>query len=463
MPLLDDIFAAFQGGGQAPPVGTAPVMPVQRSAPMPMAPLPPPETELTAPKKRVPRPDFNDGYSEAGTILHGLFGNGVIGGLGQAMSANASHGAQVEARNQTYDWLTSKKNIDPETAKLIVTNPDVAKQMLPKLLGIRGDKREWKQIGEDQYGKKSMGWVNPSTGEVTPVEIAGAQGGANAADPSENAYLGGEDFLKTLDPARAARLRAIAEGRQRFPVGRAATTPDGLRLIDELNQFSPELDATNYRARERTNADFSSGPESRNTSSLNTVIGHIDELNSTVDSLNNFNTWGFTALNAPVNWAADKLSPDFQGREGEFTLAKQAVATEMMKAFRGGVGVGSMQEIEDWKEELDSAKSPDALHKIIRMGVRLLRSRLEALANQYNRGMSTENRPLPLLSPGTVDAFNRLEGLPSDGGDASAPASTSDVSAAGAGNPAQIQDGQTAINRTTGQRIIFRGGKWQSQ
>lgn len=132
MPLLDELFGMPPGVIDIP--GIAP-QPRRAGAPMPMAPLPPPETEPTAPAARVPRPNFDDGYSQAGVVLEGIFGNGVIGGLGKAMQANASREAQVARKNETYDWLT-KKGVDADTARLIVTNPDVAKAMLPRLLGV---------------------------------------------------------------------------------------------------------------------------------------------------------------------------------------------------------------------------------------------------------------------------------------------------------------------------------------
>jgi hypothetical protein len=131
MPLLDELFGIPPGVVDIPGIA-----PQQRraGAPMPMAPLPPPETEPTAPSARVQRPNFDDGYSQAGVVLEGLFGNGVIGGLGKAMQANASREAQVARKNETYDWLI-KKGVDADTARLVVTNPDVAKAMLPRLLG----------------------------------------------------------------------------------------------------------------------------------------------------------------------------------------------------------------------------------------------------------------------------------------------------------------------------------------
>ena len=187
MPLLDDLFSLLSAGGQMPAQGRMP--PPSQGVPMGMvppqgaqapAPLPPPETEPTAPAKRVARPDFNDGHSEMGTVLQGLFGDGVIGGLGKAMSVNAQHGAQVERKNQTYDWLVNSKGVDSETARMIVTNPDAAKALLPKLLGVGMTGEAVTKGAPDGYA-----WKDPADATKGVDRIPGF---VPKPDPIEKAY-----------------------------------------------------------------------------------------------------------------------------------------------------------------------------------------------------------------------------------------------------------------------------------
>jgi hypothetical protein len=184
MPLLDDLFSMLGAGQPMPAQGRMP--PPSRGVPMGMTPpqaegpLPPPETEPTAPAKRVARPDFNEGHSEMGTVLQGLFGDGVIGGLGKAMSANAQHGAQVERKNQTYDWLVNSKGVDSETARMIVTNPDAAKVLLPRLLGVGMTGEAVTKGAPDGYA-----WKDPADATKGVNRIPGF---VPKPDPIEKAY-----------------------------------------------------------------------------------------------------------------------------------------------------------------------------------------------------------------------------------------------------------------------------------
>jgi hypothetical protein len=85
------------------------------------------------------------------------------------------------------------------------------------------------------------------------------------------------------------------------------------------------------------------------------------------------------------------------------------VANELMRVFRGA-GSGSMQEIEEWKNTIDSADSPAQLHAAITQAVQLLDSRLQSLGDQYQRGMGQSKDPVTLLSPHAQEVYSALVG-----------------------------------------------------
>jgi hypothetical protein len=91
-----------------------------------------------------------------------------------------------------------------------------------------------------------------------------------------------------------------------------------------------------------------------------------------------------------------------------FTLARDAVANELMRVFRGAGG--SLQEIEEWKNNISSSDSPEQLQAEIRKAVELLNSRLEALGSKYNTGMSQSKDPITLLSPHAAEVYASLTG-----------------------------------------------------
>lgn len=211
----------------------------------------------------------------------------------------------------------------------------------------------------------------------------------------------GADYLKTIPEGLAGQVRALAEGRRAFPTGTALKDPQIQELIAAATQYDPTLDAANAATRVATRKDFTSGPTARNITSLNTALGHLGTLKTAADALDNraFPMWN-TLANAAETAVGDP-------RVKNFTIARDAVANELMRVFRGA-GSGSMQEIEEWKNTIDSADSPDQLHAAIGKAVELLDSRLQALGDQYNRGLGQSKDPITLLSPHAQAVYNAL-------------------------------------------------------
>lgn len=90
------------------------------------------------------RPDFGggiDGQQVLGAILKGM--GGIAAPVGDLVMQSSANERQTQLKNDTYDWLLKQKDpqtgqpITPDVAKLIVTNKDVASQVLPRLLGSK--------------------------------------------------------------------------------------------------------------------------------------------------------------------------------------------------------------------------------------------------------------------------------------------------------------------------------------
>jgi hypothetical protein len=63
----------------------------------------------------------------------------------------------------------------------------------------------------------------------------------------------------------------------------------------------PTFDGVNFQARAKTRSDFTSGKSAQNITALNTVVGHLDHLDRTIDGLGNSGPGGaanFGPLNA---------------------------------------------------------------------------------------------------------------------------------------------------------------------
>lgn len=221
-----------------------------------------------------------------------------------------------------------------------------------------------------------------------------------------NANLTGEAFLKTLPAPVAAQVKMIAEGRQ-APPSASSRSPQAQALLRYAAQYDPTGDYTTWQGRAKTRTDFSPGGKSgQNVTSLNTALGHLDDLDRAVDNLHNTPLqW----VNEPAQWIGQNVGdPHTQAAIADFNAKKKAAADELTRVFRGSSGNES--DIQGYLRELNEVKSPTALHSTVKAMVRLLASRLDALSESRDRGMSTSDQLPPLLTPRAQRAFDRLIG-----------------------------------------------------
>lgn len=252
----------------------------------------------------------------------------------------------------------------------------------------------FKVIGKDQNGLEIYGFVNPADNSVVPVKADGGQ------PPAPN--LTGEHFLQTLDTGRANQVKAIAEGRMSPPGGMSLKSPQVQALMRDVAQYEPGFDLTTWTARNKTRADLASGKMGQNVTAFNTAIGHLETLDRAAEALNNYN---ITPLNTVANFVKSKTGdPAIKN----FEVARTAVADELTRAFRGSGG--NVHDLVQWESAINSAGSPAQLKAAVKQAVELLRSRIEAVGDQYNRGMGKTTDPLELLSPKARHGIQRLSG-----------------------------------------------------
>lgn len=295
-----------------------------------------------------------------------------------------------------------------EDMRLARSDPSEVMKRQQLELDIRSKKRELEEpqwdvveIGKDKYGNPIKGWANKRTQEVRPIQPGMQQAGI---DPN----LHGEEFLKTLDPQMAATVKAIAEGRQPYPGAFAMKQPYWQKVTEYLSQYEPNADANLYRTRYATQRDIATGKMGQNIASFNTALGHMHDLYKQIDGLGNFDT--MPILNGPINAVAGAVSGDAQARINTFNATKQKVIEETTKAFKGTGG--TVHDLETAERELSSSASPAALKATVRKYLDLMKSRIEAIGDQYNRGMSAAQprAAISLLSPHSQKIVSELEG-----------------------------------------------------
>jgi hypothetical protein len=233
------------------------------------------------------------------------------------------------------------------------------------------------------------------------------KGGAATAPPSvappppSNAPYRNEKALQGVPVGVQATIKAMVEGRSPMPSQVALGKPPTMALVTKANEYDPTFDATTWGTRFATRRDFAVGPEGRAVASANMALGHAAVLADTLADLNNSR---FTPYNSFTNWLVEKTGdPRPTTAEG----AVSALASEARKVFAGSGG-GNLTELQEWQHNFPINGSPAQQKAALRLFVNLLDSRLEALSEQYNRGMSTRNESAALLNPHAKAAYDRL-------------------------------------------------------
>lgn len=263
---------------------------------------------------------------------------------------------------------------------------------------------EWKPYGRDANGNWTYAWVNSKTqaikgrdGQPIPTTPKPAE------DPAEG--LMGEDYLKAIPRDRADIARKVANGE----VDVSSLPNRGnyrMQVLSDAARFDPTFNPIDYKTRLATRKDFTSGKSAQNITSFNTAIGHLDSLDKSIDKLGNRGSSWYNAATAPISGQVDQK---YQIALKDFNTSKQAVIDELTRAFRGSGG--NVYDLMEWEKSINATESPAALHAATRRAIELLRSRIEAVGDQYNRGMGKKTDPISLLSPKARATMERLEGL----------------------------------------------------
>ena len=195
-------------------------------------------------------------------------------------------------------------------------------------------------------------------------------------------------------PASEEIVSAIIEGRMPLPTGFALRSPYWQSVMERVAQKDPRFDASRYGARAAARRTFASGPEARNVTALNTVIGHLGTLSEAANALQNNDV---QVYNAVQNRIRTELGDP---RVVNFNTAKLAVAEELMRVFRGGVGA-SVTEAQEWAQLIKASGSPAQLNETIATIGTLLESRVDAIAQQFERSVNQGG------NPASIDPKNR--------------------------------------------------------
>jgi hypothetical protein len=227
---------------------------------------------------------------------------------------------------------------------------------------------------------------------------SGGQDSAPPAIPGDETKTG-NDYLATLDNATRTQVQALASGRMQFPTGTALKSPYWQGMLAAVSQYDPQFDAINYNARAKTRSDFTSGKAAQSINALNTVAGHLKELQDAGDALKNSR---FPTFNSVANYAENAMGDP---RVKTFNATKKAVVDELTRVWRGAGG--SEADIRTWSSVIDSAASPDQLHGVVTKISSLIESKIQALTEQYKQGMGIAADARSFVTPQNQQFFDQ--------------------------------------------------------
>jgi hypothetical protein len=254
-------------------------------------------------------------------------------------------------------------------------------------------------------GDDASGGPQPSSdaGTAAPA-VTGAADTSPTDSTATPSRPGLNDKALAKLPATAQSLvKGMVDGRISPPSSFAASKPYWQNLIQMATTYDPTFDETSWTGRVATKKDFASGQSAKAVTALNTALSHAGTLVEDFDKLNNGSL-------PPVNWALNKVESTFgDARQGKAEQTVNALASEARKVFAASGG-GNLTELQEWQHSFPLNGSPAQQKAALTGFVELLDGRLQALSDQYNRGMGRTDDPVNMLQPKARSVYEQLTG-----------------------------------------------------
>ncbi|CAB4131178.1 hypothetical protein UFOVP122_61 [uncultured Caudovirales phage] len=323
-----------------------------------------------------------------------------VGGAGEALAGPLSKAD--EAQRQRQQQLQQLQLARQKLAVEMSGNQGVSPSDMMKLVEMkRANEEDAETFKKDDVDGKPV--LVGSRGTIKPFDYKAA-GLDQAAIP--NSKLTGEEYLATIqeqDPAFAAKVKAVAEGRLAMPPT-SSRSPEAQKLLQAVTQYDPEgVNDVSTGARRKLFTSFTAGEDANQIKSLNTVMGHLGKLQQTSIALNNSS---YPTLNSFMNAVSVQTGAN---PVTNFNVTKKAVADELSTVLKGRATEG---EVKRWNEAINAAQSPDQLQGAIETAMDLIEGRMQALGNKYEAGMNYKyktNGGITLLSSDAQKAYNKIK------------------------------------------------------
>lgn len=186
-------------------------------------------------------------------------------------------------------------------------------------------------------------------------------------------------------------VQGVVDGRVQPPAGTALKDPYWKSVLNAAAQADPNFDATDYQARAKAHADFTSGKTAQTITALNTAAHHLDLLQSQAAALNNgkIPAWNSVANSFATGTGGAAVN--------NYNLSADAVSDELTKVLAGSSG--ALGDREQLRSRLAANQSPDQQAGVAKTAADLIHGKLAGLQSQANQGLGLGSKAVQIISP----------------------------------------------------------------
>lgn len=255
-----------------------------------------------------------------------------------------------------------------------------------------------------------------------------------------------EDFLSMLPPARAEVVKKVASGDLNISsLGGMGKDASAMRrnYLEAAAIYDPVFRQQKYAQIDKTLKETTpGGATGSNVLAINTLAHHIDDYAQQFAKLDNSQVQRW-------NSAKNRLATEFGDPAlNRLKVPLGLVAAETARVVKGGRAAPTEDEIKYWEKTFDAAASPEQTKQVVWQAIQGIGGRL--------REVETANRAIlgpdyQALSPEAKALIikNKPRNVP-----------VPDWLGGGTGAASSTQY-PTVVNKQTGERLIYKDGKWQ--
>jgi hypothetical protein len=259
------------------------------------------------------------------------------------------------------------------------------------------------QFSQEQIQQaRDQAYSNVTGKPFAGTAMAAGMPATEAAAPTTTAPAGAAPAVAGKAPKSMAQQ--ILDYEAPPPVG--PTTGTKVAIMNEVNRLAAEqgktFDAGKYKVLNKTRQDFTTGPQGKVVTSMNTAVAHLDTLDDAGQALHG----GQIPLSNKIvrEFATQMGLPEYTN----FESIKHIVGSEIAKAVAGsgGSALADRQAIE---KEFDSANSPDQLQGVIGKYKELMAGQLKSQKQTFVSSGLPESEFDNKLLPRTKKVINGTE------------------------------------------------------